>query len=199
MPGENFLNTTTVVLITGHPATGKTTFAHYLAKELSLPLISKDHIKESLLETLGSGDKEWSRKLSAAAWYLLYQRVEALLRANISHIVESNFDPIYANQQWQNLGQMYYFGLIQVRCETEPNTLLKRYCQRIEKGSRHIGHVDASKDKDFLIAIKQPMDWIAVESDRLSLDTTKILPSSYLKVSQDIRSLMSNRYLDNAG
>jgi dephospho-CoA kinase len=44
---------TTVILITGHPATGKTTLAHYLAQELGLPLLWRDGLKEKLADTLG--------------------------------------------------------------------------------------------------------------------------------------------------
>lgn len=38
-----------VVLITGAPAAGKTTLARELADRLSLPVLSKDRIKETLL------------------------------------------------------------------------------------------------------------------------------------------------------
>ncbi len=193
------MGTTTIVLITGHPATGKTTLAHYLAQELCLPLIWKDQIKESLLETLGSSTTEWSRKLSTVAWKLLYQQVENLLQANVSHIVESNFDPIYANSRWQNLDQKYDFRLIQVRCETEPEILLKRYCQRIKDGNRRLGHVDASNDKVFLESIRQHIEWVAVESNRLSFDTTEIGEASHLKIAKKIRRLMSNSCLEMEG
>ncbi|MCP4427306.1 MAG: ATP-binding protein [Chloroflexi bacterium] len=180
------MKTTTVILITGHPATGKTTLAHYLAQELHLPLIWKDQIKESLLESLGWSTTEWSRKLSAATWALLYQQVENLLQANVSHIVESNFDPTYANNHWQKLNQKYDFQLIQVRCETEPETLLTRCCQRIKNGKRHPGHVDVSNDNTFLESIKQHMRWVEIESKRISFNTTEIEESSYFKVAENI-------------
>ena len=156
-----------------------------------MPLIWKDQIKESLIETLGTSTKEWSRKLSSAAWTLLYKQVENLLKANTSCIVESNFDPIYANEHWRMLVSKYEFRLIQIRCETEPEVLLKRYRQRIEKGDRHLGHVDASKDKDFIELIGEPLGWIMVESTRISFDTTEIKQANYLKVAKKIRNKMA--------
>lgn len=187
--------TPTIVLITGHPATGKTTLAHNLTQELRLPLIWKDQIKETLLNVLGSSTDEWSRKLSTVAWTLLYQQVENLIKTDISHIIESNFDPVYANSYWQSLTQKYKFHLIQVRCETEPETLLKRYIQRIHQENRHPGHVNASNDKIFLESIKRHMDWVDIESYRLSLDTTNIEKLNYLKITEQIRNLISNNRL----
>lgn len=180
----------TIILITGHPATGKTTLAHYLAQELRLPLIWKDQIKESLLETLGWSTPEWSRQLGVAAWRLLYQQIENLLQANVSHIVEANFDPRYANGRWQNLDRNYHFQLIQLRCETEPQTLLTRYRQRIQNGNRHPGHVDDSDDAVFLESVQQHIQWIALASRRVSFDTTEIKESSYPKIAAAIRNGM---------
>jgi predicted kinase len=140
---------TIVVLITGHPATGKTTLAEYLAQELCLPLIAKDHIKETLFSTLGWSTTEWSRQLSVATWALLYQQVETLLTAYIGHIVEANFDPTFANAHWQRLAEQFPLRIIQVRCETDPEILLMRYRERVNQGTRHPGHVDHSHDLVF--------------------------------------------------
>ena len=41
-------------VITGRPATGKTTLARRLAVDLRLPLIHKDGLKESLYDALGA-------------------------------------------------------------------------------------------------------------------------------------------------
>jgi len=181
---------TIVILITGHPATGKTTLAHYLAEELSLPLIWKDQIKETLFETLGVSTIEWSRTLGVAAWELLYQQVENLLRVGVSHVVESNFDPAYADEHWQNLKREHDFRLIQVRCETEPETLLERYCRRIEQGGRHAGHVDARGDESFLATIQESMGWVTVESQRVSIDTTEFGQIDYREIAQTIKDLI---------
>ncbi len=67
---------TSLVLITGPPASGKTTLAVPLASLLDLPLVSKDVIKEALFDSPGHGDREWSSRLGAASFAVMF----ALLR-----------------------------------------------------------------------------------------------------------------------
>jgi hypothetical protein len=49
--------------VTGPPATGKTTLAERISRELGLPLVAKDAIKERLYDTVGAGDRAWSQRL----------------------------------------------------------------------------------------------------------------------------------------
>jgi hypothetical protein len=54
------------VLVTGLPASGKSTLAKAPAAELRLPLLGKDPVKETLADVLGAGgpsDVEWSSRL----------------------------------------------------------------------------------------------------------------------------------------
>lgn len=101
------------------------------------------------LSALGWSTEEWSYRLSAAAWTLLYYQVEILLEAHTNHITESNFVPAYADPQWQALKQRFDFHLIQVRCECDPDVLLQRYRNRILTGERHPGHRDGGDESAF--------------------------------------------------
>ena len=47
---------TRLLLVTGLPATGKTTLARLLARRFTAPLLAKDVIKEPLLDVLGAAD-----------------------------------------------------------------------------------------------------------------------------------------------
>lgn len=55
------------VIVSGPPASGKSTIAPAVARELSLPLIAKDTIKDALMSVLPVPDVETSRQLGRGA------------------------------------------------------------------------------------------------------------------------------------
>ena len=59
----NSLPTNYFVIITGPPASGKTSLGIKLVTELKLPFIFKDGIKELLFDSLGWKDRDWSKNL----------------------------------------------------------------------------------------------------------------------------------------
>ncbi len=62
-----------LVIINGAPGAGKTTLGRRLAKDLELPFLSKDDIKECLFGALGWSDRAWSMKLGRASVELLFR------------------------------------------------------------------------------------------------------------------------------
>jgi predicted kinase len=185
------MNIPSIVLVTGHPGSGKTTLARALAQELELPLTCRDQIKETLLDSLGWSTEEWSNRLSAASWALLYQQIERLLSVKIDQIVESNFDPRYANAKWARLQQRYVFRMLQIRCEASAEVLITRYHERIHNGTRHPGHIDRSNDAAFLNLIRQgPMDWVDIESERLAVETNVPDEDNFRTVAATVRRFM---------
>src|SRR5262245_13500660 len=105
-----------LIIVTGLPATGKTTLARRLAADLRLPLVTKDEIKERLFDQLGWHDRAWSLRLGQATYDLLYYFVEALLAAGCSAIVEGNFHPAEAAARFRALHDRYPFAPIQIVC-----------------------------------------------------------------------------------
>ena len=92
-----------LVIICGKPATGKTTLAARLAADLGLPCFTKDGLKETLFDTLGSADRAWSRRLGAASMELLGHITGTLVAAGQSLVVEANFSAEHATPFYQSL------------------------------------------------------------------------------------------------
>ncbi|HWS64347.1 MAG TPA: AAA family ATPase [Steroidobacteraceae bacterium] len=70
---------TDLMIILGCPASGKTTLARRLAAELTVPILSKDDIKEALFDVLGFADRERSRRLSDACFAAQLRMAETQL------------------------------------------------------------------------------------------------------------------------
>ena len=143
-----------VVVVAGAPGSGKTTLARYLATALTLPLFTKDDIKETLFDTLGWGDRAWSRKLGTAAVALLFRCIEAELAAGRSFIVESNFHPARDNEDFQALRARYRFQPCVVYCHAEEAVLLARFAARAHSTDRHPGHVDQQNYDEVAAAMR---------------------------------------------
>jgi hypothetical protein len=60
-----------------------------LARALGIPYLSKDLLKETLLDTLGWSDRDWSRQLGGASIALQLRSAEALLEVGQSIALES--------------------------------------------------------------------------------------------------------------
>ena len=144
---------TPVVFVTAPPASGKTFVADRLAARLSLPLLAKDGIKETLFDVLGAGDVAWSRSLGRATFALLYEALERQLRAGRPVIVEANFDRVYAPTRLAALRGRYGFEPFEVHCTASPEALLDRYAARAT--SRHPGHADVERLTDVAAAISE--------------------------------------------
>ena len=132
-----------LILVSGPPAAGKTTLARRLAGECSLPLVSKDGIKELLFDTVGTRDYAWSQGLGRASIALLYDFTERLLAAGVSVIAESNFHCEADSEKIARLGQSHGFRPLQIHCTASADVLEERFERRRHTAERHPGHVQA--------------------------------------------------------
>lgn len=162
-----------LLIVTGHPATGKTTLANQLARELNLPLVSKDVFKEMLFDSLGWRDREWSRRVGAAAIALLYRTAESLLLSDRSLILESNFRVDLDTERMHALRERCPFRAVQIRCVARGDVLAERICERIRLGQRHPGHCDDVSAKDLaIVRSRGHIEPLPVGGELLTLDTS---------------------------
>jgi hypothetical protein len=132
----------TLVLVTGPPASGKTTLARPLAHHLDLPLLGKDTIKEALFDTLGTGDRAWSRRLGGASYAVLLALAQELPAA----VLDANFYPDHGPGLLQACPRP-----IEVFCRRPAAEVEHRFTTRAS--ARHPGHVDHVPDAQLKAAL----------------------------------------------
>lgn len=136
-----------LVIVSGLPASGKTTLARALAPLLGLPLYDKDDILEALFDSLGVADAAARQRLSRASDVVL----ERLAAASQGAVLVSF---------WRHAGADGAAGtpfgwvsglsrrVVEVHCAIAPEVAVRRFAGR----ARHPGHQDAGRSAEMLAA-----------------------------------------------
>ncbi|HEV2702259.1 MAG TPA: ATP-binding protein [Steroidobacteraceae bacterium] len=174
-------------LVTGLPATGKSTLARALARTLGMPLLAKDAIKEPLLEILGAADPAASRRLSDASFAALFSLADVQLTAVGAVVLEGNFRAGEHEPLLRALLARHAVPCTQVLCRVPEPLRQARLKARAADPGRHPGHQDAV----WVAAVTQPDGFLDLEGPRHFHDgaVVETVPGSAL-----IRSL-ANRQL----
>ncbi len=132
--------TSIFVLVAGPPGSGKSTLARPLARELSLPLLAKDAIKDALIGVLGVPvTVEQSRELGRAAVMAML----TVARTSPGAVLDSSFYPYTLPHLRALPGQ-----LIEIRCVCPRDVVEARY--RARTGTRSAGYFDSERPPEEL-------------------------------------------------
>lgn len=164
----------TLVVITGNSGSGKTTLARQLSQTYRIPYLSKDAIKEHIFDALGSQDKAWSRKVSAAAHRIMDDVITQTLGAGGSIIIESNFKPGIDSERFAQMVEQHNASCIQILCHADGDVLFKRWNDRIATGQRHAGHVEEASLEQIKHDLAQPYEPLKLPGRLIQLDTSDL-------------------------
>lgn len=135
------------IVISGLPASGKTTLGRQLASSLDLPFLDKDEILEALYDSLGVGDAQWRNRLSRSAdvifQRLAHQTAGAVLASFWRHPQVTGESGTPTAWIASLVGKV-----VEVHCACSPKVAAERFSAR----KRHNGHIDRDKRGDELIA-----------------------------------------------
>lgn len=128
------------IIVTGIPASGKSTLGRAVAAALGLELLDKDEILEALFNSRGVGNANWRRELSRAADEELKQealRSEGAVISSWWHHPKSDVDTGTPVEWLSSLTG----GAVELHCVCSPNIAAERFVTR----ERHEGHLDRYK------------------------------------------------------
>lgn len=174
-----------IVLVSGPPASGKTTIARPLAEALGFALLTKDDIKESLFTSLNGppDDLGYSRQIGSAAMNLLWA-----LAAHCPQVVlEANFRTRSDHEREQVTALLLRPGarVVEVHCRIPLDEAARRFAQRARELRHHPAHALKEISLDQLSEYAEPFALSPV----LTVDTAQAV--SILALANQTRELLA--------
>ena len=183
----------TLVLISGAPGTGKTFLARRLSETLPVVVLEKDSIKETLFDTVGEGDREWSKKLGNASFVLLRMLVESHLKAGQSVVAEAAFWHEYEGPWLDRMRDRYDFDTLELHCHADPEIVVHRFIQRADSDDRHSGHQSGMSRDALEGAIRNQLERygpLTAGDELISIDTTDFTIVNYVAIVERVRAAL---------
>lgn len=127
-------------IVSGIPASGKSTVGHAVAAGLGLALLDKDEILEAMFDSQGVGNAEWRTKLSRAADLVLQERA---LRSGGAVITSWWRHPLSQVESGTPIDWLSSLSgaVVELHCVCSPPVAAARFLLR----QRHAGHLDRLK------------------------------------------------------
>lgn len=140
-----------LIVVCGAPASGKTTLARRLSRDLGLPLLEKDTIKESLAEVIEVVDRAASKEVGAASFRVLYDLAFGMLSQGADVVIEANLTRRYATSELERLASISQLAVVQ--CVADREVVEQRYRDRHAEAVRHAAHFDLDALPDLLAGL----------------------------------------------
>jgi predicted kinase len=161
-----------LIVITGPPASGKSTLGKLLAQQICLPLLSRDELKEGYLQTLKLNHNEASAATGKIIYDTFYEIAELFLSKNISLIIEAAFQ----DKLWRSiLALLSERAVIKIIvCKTKVELMQERFSKRAASNAdREMFHGDESMSKEQLDLLTVNYQPPKLNIPTLFVDTTE--------------------------
>lgn len=141
-----------VLLVSGPPASGKTTLARPLAERLGFALLAKDDIKEALFTAMAgpAGDVGYSRRIGDAAMELLW----ALAPRCPQVVLEANFRTKSSYERAKLAG--LESRIVEVYCRLPLEEASRRFAERASRPGHHPAHALRAMSPERLSEYEEP-------------------------------------------
>ena len=160
-----------LVIVSGAPATGKTTLAGRLSEALPLPLLAKDEFREILADAFEARTLAESWALVPATFAVYHAVLARLLAAGVGVIAECNYFRGVAEHDLRPL--VAQARAVVVHCQTARELSVRRFIERHRRGGRHPCFFDGERVRSLLAGEPQE-PWDKAEPVELGLPTLRV-------------------------
>jgi predicted kinase len=136
------------IVMTGLPASGKTTLGLAIANELMLPILDKDAVLEALFDACGVSTQQDRLRLSRESDHVLEAAARESDGAVIASFWRRDDTSITSGTPTEWLSDLPDATLVEVVCQCSPAVAADRFRARV----RHPGHFDAGVDPNELLS-----------------------------------------------
>ena len=137
------MNKPYLLVITGRPGAGKTTFAKELSNEFFMPVISRDQIKEGYVHTFGKRHTELPEEANKIATEIFFDTLMGLILNNVSVIAEAAFQ----HKVWSTRRTVHEKGAdISIDLQVDDKVALDRFVAGLDNTLREYFHGDKGVD-----------------------------------------------------
>jgi len=168
------MNKPLLIVVTGSPASGKTTLAHILAGKINCPLISRDELKEGFINTLNVPHIQLDKSADLHVYDIFFETIELLISKEISIVIEAAFQDTLWRPKLLNLLNKANIKI--VICKTNPGLIKSRFAKRLlNNPDREKYHGDGllSLSKEKFTELTENYKPVNVDAPTLQVDTTE--------------------------
>lgn len=167
------MNKPLLIVVTGRPASGKSTLAGIIAKAIKCPLISRDQLKEGYINTLGIQHDQLDDSAALHIYQVFFEVIGHLVSRGISVVVEAAFQDHLWRPQLLLLRDKAEIRV--VICRIEPDLAKRRFADRLMS--------DPDRDR--------------FHGDNLARDKAGLVTETYVSLNMDVPTLLvdtTNQY-----
>ncbi|MFS0780442.1 AAA family ATPase [Bacillus sp. 1P06AnD] len=131
------MDISSVIIVCGPPASGKSFLSKEIASSLHMPLLSKDAIKINMYDSFRENKMINDRDISIASYTILFDMIKQLVSAQVNFVVESNFDYVESVEKMVEIRNEIDFRSMTIMCNADLKTLHRRFVERDNSDERH--------------------------------------------------------------
>ena len=180
----------TMILISGMPGVGKTTFAAWLSKELCAPLVCYDHIKGKILELMYASCKQHEHYSLFGSFphEIFWFNCEEIMKSNSLFIAEH----IFSNQMAETINTLttkYQYDTITIHMDALVEVAYNRFAERNRNNPAIDGMRPSKISFDQFVAGTQQNKDFKHGSQRIYVDTTDFANVSYENIATQVKAI----------